>query len=168
MSAPDLESLGTLLAVLLLLALFDRARRRLWLFVPLVLPATLLHEGSHWLVAWVSGARPSRFSVWPRREGRRIVLGEVAIARPTWLTRGLVGLAPLLLLPIAAYVLLHLRAPTEPAMHALQVYLLASLVYGAIPSLSDLKLAVRGLPGALLLLAIVGAGGAWLWLRATA
>lgn len=158
-----IETLATLLATLLLLALFDRARGRLWLFVPLVLPATLLHEGSHWIVAWLSGARPARFRVWPRREGRRIVLGEVAIANGSWLTRGLVGLAPLLLLPLAALGFLHAPPAATPAMQALQVYLLASLLYGALPSSSDLRLALRGLPGALLLLALLGAFGVLLW-----
>jgi hypothetical protein len=166
MPTPTPETLTTLLAIVLLLAVFDRARRHLWLFVPLVLPATLLHEGSHWLVASVSGARPSRFSVWPRREAGRIVLGEVAIARPNWLTRGLVGLAPLLLLPIALLVMQHAPRPASPALHALQVYLLASLLYGAIPSWSDLKLALRGLPGALIVLAVLAASFYGLWLRA--
>jgi hypothetical protein len=161
---PPTELLLTFAVALLLLAVFDAAKRHLLLFALLVLPATLMHEGSHWLLGRLSGAQPVGFSVWPRRDGRRIVLGEVTIRRGNWFNRGLVGLAPLLLLPLAWFAVLLAPSAVSLVEQGAHAYLLASLVYGAIPSLSDWKLALRGLPGALLLLGAVGATG-WLLLQ---
>jgi hypothetical protein len=154
----------TLGAAVVLLAVFDRAKRYLLLFALLVLPATLLHEGSHWLLGRLSGARPVGFSVWPRRDGRRIVLGEVAISRGNWFNRGIVGLAPLLLLPLAWLAVLAAPRPQSWGEHAVHAFLFASLLYGAIPSLTDWKMALRGFPGALVILGMVG-GAAYLLLR---
>lgn len=60
------------------------------------LPGIFLHEGAHWLTAWVFGLHPSKFRVWPKRIGRQIGLGSVQMrSGGIWLDT-LVGMAPLI------------------------------------------------------------------------
>jgi hypothetical protein len=62
----------------------------------LFLPGIVVHELSHWVVAKVLGLRPSRFRVWPQRQGGYIGLGSVNIRSGGMWLDSLVGLAPLL------------------------------------------------------------------------
>lgn len=61
----------------------------------LFLPGIIIHEFSHWIVAKVLGLRPSRFRVWPKRQGGYIGLGSVSIRSGGMWLDSLVGLAPL-------------------------------------------------------------------------
>jgi hypothetical protein len=104
------------------------------------------------------------FTVLPRREGRGWVLGAVALANLRWYNAFFIGLAPLLLLP-AAYGLFRWRLGQHPAFgwaEAGMVYLLANLVFGALPSWQDLRIAARSPIGWLLLAGALG----WGWMRA--
>jgi CDP-diglyceride synthetase len=144
-----------------MLWLLNQARRFFWLFSLLVLPGTICHELCHWLLGRLLGARPVRFTVIPKREGRGFVLGSVSFANLRWYNAFFVGMAPLLLLP-AAYVLLLWRLGSNPAFGWLEgamVFLLANLVFGAIPSWQDLRIAARSPVGWLLLAGAL----AWGW-----
>jgi hypothetical protein len=152
--------LGGTAAMLWLLA---RTRRSFWLISVLALPGTLCHELCHWTAGRLLNGRPVRFTVIPRREGRGFVLGSVAFSNVRWYNAFFIGLAPLLLLPGAYRLFLwrlgHAGALGWPEVGL--VFLLANLVFAAIPSGQDLRIAARSPIGWLLLAAAL----AWGWGR---
>ncbi len=154
-----LAALGYLLATALVLWLLYQARRSFWLFAWLVLPGTLCHEACHWGVGKLLNGHPASFSVWPRRQGRGYLLGSVGFSNLRWYNAPFIGLAPLGLLGLAYGLFLwRLSAPVAIGWReALVVFLLANLVFGALPSWQDLRIAARSPLGWLAL----GAGLAW-------
>jgi hypothetical protein len=71
---PDQASMLAL-SIGISVALLDRLKHHFLVFAICALPGTLLHEMSHFLVAALTGGRPSSFSVIPRRVGAAYVLG---------------------------------------------------------------------------------------------
>ncbi len=65
------------------------------LYALFLLPGTVVHEGSHWLVARLLGVPASRPSLRPQVRGSRLVLGHVVTARTDPLRQSLIGVAPL-------------------------------------------------------------------------
>lgn len=59
----------------------------------------LVHELLHLTVGLITFARPTSFSVIPKREGKKIVLGSVGFANLNWMNAWLTALAPLLVIP---------------------------------------------------------------------
>ena len=125
------------------------------------LPFTIMHEMAHFVVAFLTGGRPSSFSVWPRREGKGWVLGSVN-AIPTILSAAPTALAPLgwLVIGYNMMVLWGIRPVWVPD------YLIVGILYAcsaaSTPSLQDLKVALKN-PLSLLL----WAGAAYAALRIT-
>ncbi|WP_291270601.1 hypothetical protein [Geothrix sp.] len=157
---PALVYLAGTAAVLWLL---NQTRRSFWLFSLLVLPGTICHELCHWAVGHLLRGRPVHFTVLPRREGRGFVLGSVALTNLRWYNAFFIGLAPLLLLP-AAYGIFAWRLGGHPVpgwSEAGMVFLLANLLFGALPSWQDLRIAARSPIGWLLLAGVLG----WGWGR---
>lgn len=76
--------------------LFGRARPGVWFYSLLVLPGTILHELSHWLVAEILQVRTGEITILPNfdTEGGRERLGSVETARSDPLRGFLIGLAP--------------------------------------------------------------------------
>lgn len=137
------------------------ARRSFWLMSLLALPGTLAHELCHWGLGKLLNGQPVRFTVLPRREGRGYVLGAVSFANLRWYNAFFIGMAPLLMLP-AAYALVRWRLAVRPTWgwrEALPAFLIANLVFGALPSWQDLRVAARSPVGWTLL----AAGGVWAW-----
>ena len=66
-----------------------------WLYFFLFLPGILVHEVSHYLVALLLRADPSKLSLWPTSKRGRVVLGSVEIKKAHPLTHSIIGLAPL-------------------------------------------------------------------------
>ncbi|MBP1771413.1 MAG: hypothetical protein H6P99_576 [Holophagaceae bacterium] len=154
--------LGGMAAALWLLY---QARRSFWLFSLLALPGTICHEACHWLIGKLLNGSPSGFTVIPRREGHGFVLGSVALQNLRWYNAFFIGLAPLLLGPLA-YLLLRWRLGSQPHIgwsEAGLVFLMANLVFAAIPSGQDLRVAARSPVGWLLLGGLL----TWGWLRLT-
>jgi hypothetical protein len=148
-----------------MLWVLNQAKRSFWLCALLALPGTLCHETCHWLVGSLLNAQPVHFTVLPRREGHGFVLGAVAFRHLRWYNAFFVGLAPLLLLPLA-YGLLLWRLGSQPALgwpEAAMLFLLANLVFAALPSWQDLRIAARSPIGWLLLAGALG----WGWWRFT-
>lgn len=150
------------LAVLVgLLLLFQKLKRVFFVFSLVVLPVTFCHELCHLGIGTLLGGRPTAFSVLPRREAQGYVLGSVTFANIRWYNAFFLGTAPLLLLP-AAYGLLQWRLRGQPMLgwgEALALYGIANLVYAALPSWQDLKIAARSPVGWFLL----AGAGAWAW-----
>lgn len=160
MRSSTLVYLGATAAVLWLM---NQARRSFWLVSLLALPGTFCHEACHWVAGWLLNGQPVRFTVIPRREGRGYVLGSVHFANLRWYNAFFVGMAPLIMLPLA-YGLFIWRMAARPTIgwsEAAIVFLLANLVFGSVPSWQDVRIAARSPFGWLLLaggLAWVGLG----------
>jgi len=60
------------------------------------LPGIVIHELSHWLMAWFLGMRPQQLSLWPKVRGKRVEMGSVRVRSGGSLRDGLTGMAPLL------------------------------------------------------------------------
>lgn len=146
-----------------MLWVLNQAKRSFWLCSLLALPGTLCHEACHWAVGKVLNGQPVHFTVIPRKEGHGFVLGSVAFRNLRWYNAFFVGMAPLALLPLAHGLLLW-RLGGDPALgwpEAAMVFLLANLVFAAVPSWQDVRIAARSPLGWLLLGAVLVGG----WLR---
>lgn len=132
-------------AIVLALWAIRLLRGNFWLLTLVVLPGTLCHELSHYLAGVLLNGQPRGFSIWPQRVGRVYILGSVALGNPRWYNVFFIGLAPLLLLPLA-YVGLRWRFAQHPVFDAWEagaVFLIANLVFAALPSWQDLRIAAR-------------------------
>jgi hypothetical protein len=117
--------------------------------VLLNLPATLAHELSHWVVALVTGCRPSFPSVWPkRRPNGGLQLGEVSFQEKRHVAAW-VALAPLGLSLIAGWGLLVRSSGGVFLEEVLLGTVFGFLAWGALPSGQDWSIAIRHPIGAL-------------------
>lgn len=66
----------------------------LWVFAFLYLPATYIHEMSHFLVAQLLGVPSELGSFIPKRNGDQIILGSVFLGKTSFIKRFLIGTAP--------------------------------------------------------------------------
>ncbi|MEZ4712157.1 MAG: hypothetical protein R3A44_33525 [Caldilineaceae bacterium] len=61
-----------------------------------LLPGVIVHEAAHWITAYLLGLKPSKFRVWPKKQGKFLGLGSISIRSGGLLKDSLVGLAPLI------------------------------------------------------------------------
>lgn len=120
-----------------------------------LLPGILAHELAHYLVALLTGSNPRPLSIALRRTERGWALGSAEF-EPGLISSGLVALAPLYLLPLVSLgVMLSSQGASVPRA-LLAGYVAATLLYAAVPSRADWRIAIRYPVGTLLTLAIVG------------
>ena len=144
-------------AVAFLLLLISLSRHAgMWVYALVALPGTALHEFSHFLVALVLGGQPTFPSLLPTKTGETWRLGEVRF-RPGYLRSMFVGMAPLLLAPLAWWWAVSLLAPASWPLYALHAWVVAALVHACWPSKTDWKLALP----ALVVLVPLAAVAAW-------
>jgi len=62
----------------------------------LLLPGIVIHEGAHWIAAYVLGLKPSKFRVWPKKQRQHIGLGSVNVRGGQLWQESIVGMAPLI------------------------------------------------------------------------
>ncbi len=142
-----LYSLGGVLyvgAVLGLLGVIFALRRLLPIFFLAVFPATVAHELTHLAAALLLNGKPSGFNFIPRRSDTGYVLGAVGCANLRWYNGLFIGLAPLVLLAVAV-ALLNWRVRGLVAINsseALWAYAISCLIYAAIPSWQDIRIAL--------------------------
>jgi hypothetical protein len=144
-------------AVAIALVLIRLSRHAgMWIYSLVALPGTALHELSHYGVALVLGGSPSFPSLLPQRTEKGWRLGHVQF-RAGHVRAMFVGLAPLLLAPLAWWWattwLIHAAWPP----YALHAWIVAALVQACWPSRTDWKLAMP----ALLVLVPLAALAAW-------
>jgi hypothetical protein len=145
-----------LFLAMIMVALLDRFKQRWYLFALLALPSTFMHELTHFLTALITLGKPVGMNLLPQRSASGYQLGQVTIANPTWFNRGIIGLAPLLLIPGALVVLregVPVRASLSPGV--LFAYLLASMIYGCFPSVTDWRMARKSPLGLLAALSLI-------------
>ena len=128
----------------------------------LFLPGTMVHEGLHWVAAFLLNGQPASFSIWPKRlENGNWVLGSVSIRNLTWYNGIFIGLAPLV-----GFILLLLLTPQyahwQFSQRDLWYWLCASpILLLCLPSWQDLRMVAKSfLP--ILFMAI--AAGAIYWM----
>lgn len=71
------------------------------------LPGTIIHEGAHWITAYVLGLKPSKFRVWPKMRKNSVGLGSVSVRSGGMWLDTLVGLAPLLVGALLLVLITH-------------------------------------------------------------
>lgn len=133
-------SVGHFLMFLAVGLCFRALRRLPWLYVAARLPGTFAHELLHFIVGFVLGAKPVSLSIRPRRTvAGRLVYGEVAFTRLRWWNEVPIGLAPLLLLPLAIWLfsLACLAAPGAWISPVLMILVWECLL-SCVPSLRDM------------------------------
>ena len=135
--------LVAILFVSLVLYIFRIFQSRFFLFSLLTLPATFMHELSHFTISMLTHGRPSRFSILPRRTDSGYMLGFVISRNITWYNGFVISTAPLLLIPLAYLFLVNNIAYEHniPILF-LKLYLLASMLEGSLPSTVDMKIAI--------------------------
>ncbi len=105
------------------------------------LPFTIMHELSHFVVAFLTGGRPSSFSVWPRRSGNGWVLGSVNSV-PTLLSAAPTALAPLGWLVIGYYSMQYWNMRPAWVPEYLIVVVIYACTAACTPSWQDIKIAL--------------------------
>lgn len=77
------------------------------------LPGVFIHESSHWAVARLCGLKTGKFRVWPKRQGKHIGLGSVAVQSGGPFIDSLVGMAPLIVGTLLIGLISHFIFGTE-------------------------------------------------------
>ncbi len=77
----------------------------IWLYFFLFLPGIFLHELSHYVMAVVLRVNVGKFSLWPQKKGKELVLGSVQVRGVGPLRHSLVGAAPLLFGSLAVLII---------------------------------------------------------------
>ena len=99
------------------------------------LPGTVAHELSHWIIAFVLGARPSFPRLIPKREGGSWTLGSVRMS-PNIVTRIPITLAPIALLPLGIwYAVSHSDA--QGGWYLAHIWVASTVLYASLPSRQD-------------------------------
>ena len=119
--------------------IFRFLRRVPVIYVAARLPGTFAHELLHYLVGWLLGAKPVSLSIRPYRTvAGRLIYGRVEFARLRWWNEVPVGLAPLLLIPLAAWLfLLSCLAPPSAFICPVLMILAWQCLLSCMPSLRD-------------------------------
>ena len=107
------------------------------------LTGVILHEFAHLLAGLLFRARPSGFSLFPRREGHYWRLGSVSFSRITAVNAVPVALAPLGLAGLAYWVARNWSTWCKPSLPStLALYATVYfLLYNSLPSRQDLRVA---------------------------
>lgn len=130
--------------VVILLFLDHQSRRGGFLVILLWnLLGVLLHELAHFLIGTLLLARPTAFSLIPRRHEGGVQLGSVSFKELNAFNSLPVGLAPLGLIVLAFHVFQHWPEWFVPSFFStVGMYFVSFiLVYNSLPSRQDLKIA---------------------------
>lgn len=133
------------LALVALLLFLDHKSRRGGIVVVFLwnLIGVSLHELAHFLVGIVLFAKPSGFSLLPHRQGNGVQLGSVTFRGLNMFNSLPVALAPLGLIAAAFGLFRNWSRWFTPTLFSTAAIYFASfiLIYNALPSMQDLKIA---------------------------
>lgn len=143
--------------------LLRSARASMWSIALLSLPGTIAHELTHLVVGALLLAEPRGFSIWPVAQGRGWRLGSVSFANIGLINGAFVAFSPLILLPVAWLGLVHVLLPLWDdgrwGWWLLAGYVIATVVFAALPSFQDIKLGAASF----LLYVALGALAWWIY-----
>lgn len=133
------------LALLLFLLFIDRNSKRGGIFVILLwnLIGVFLHELAHLLVGTLLLAKPSAFSLVPQQQQDGVRLGSVSFRGLNAFNSLPVGLAPLGLIVVAFHAFQNWSRWFAPTLFSTlgMYFVVFVLIYNALPSRQDLKIA---------------------------
>ena len=147
-------SLYHIIVITFLVALYQSSRLN-WFGSWLRLPGTLGHELSHIFIGYALNGRPSGVNLIPRRKGKLIILGEALFNNITWYNGTLIGLAPLLLMLLAFEIDRYARTIQDMSIILLAAYIETNLILSALPSKTDLEIALKSILVPMFLLIIL-------------
>ncbi len=137
------------------LAVLRLFRGHIVFFWFVAIPGVILHELAHWFVAFLTYGQPGFVSLIPKRVNGGYALGRVPIHNPRWFNAGLIGLAPLLLIPLA-YFVLHYGLPSRLRWASgwqmlATPWIAAECLLECLPSRMDLQITLKSVFPAILL-----------------
>ena len=120
------------------------------------IPGTFLHEMSHFLVGLFLNAYPTRFSLFPKKQGNFYVMGSVGFNNIHFYNAVPAALAPLLLLFVGYYLNIWFFSNIKITYLSYILYILLQtiIIENAVPSSTDFKVAFS-YPFGVLLYAVV-------------
>lgn len=129
--------------VIVLLKLKYKTYSNVYMSAIVNIPGTFLHEMSHFLVGFIFNAYPTRFDLFPKKEGGVYVMGSVGFRNITFYNAIPAALAPLLLLIIGYYfnTWFFVHVKVTYLSYVLYVLLQTIIIENAIPSSQDFKVA---------------------------
>lgn len=140
----SLELFLSLSSIFVILFIFKFLKKSYFFFSFFSLFSTIMHEAMHFLVSLFMNGQPSKFSVLPRKTENGYILGYVESRNVTWYNGFFIGLAPFLLLPLAYLFLKNdLIYEKDLIFILLKSYIVASLIEGSIPSITDFLLVIK-------------------------
>jgi hypothetical protein len=102
-----------------------------------------MHELMHLLASFITFARPTNFSIIPKKHNGGITLGSVSSSNIRWYNAIIVSLAPLSLYVIAYYLMKILPSIHNETYYYATLYFIANLLFAGTPSSTDWKLAFK-------------------------
>jgi len=88
-------------------ALFSDERAVHLLTYILLLPGIIVHELSHWAMAWALGMNPRGLSLWPKIRGKHVEMGSIQVTSGGVIRDSLTGTAPLLAGSVIVFLISH-------------------------------------------------------------
>ena len=143
-------------------AFLYRFRTSMFALAFLALPGTAAHEFAHFSVGCVLRARPQNFSITPRKNGNSWILGSVSFTHISIYNGAFVAMAPLLLFPIAWFLLIYVVIPLfnsdRLVFWFLASYVTSNFLFGCVPSSQDFKVGGPSIKMYLFYIAIAALG----------
>lgn len=138
-----------ILCVLVLSALKHKTYRSIILVSLINIPGTFLHETAHFLVGFLLNARPTSFTLIPRKAGDAYVTGSVGFKNIKFYNAFPSAMAPLLLLAVGYYFNGWFFAHIRLSLWTYFGYILIQtiIIENAIPSSTDFKVAFGNILG---------------------
>lgn len=139
-------------AVIVLSCFRHRTYRNIYLAALINMPGTILHEMSHFIVGLLLGAQPTRFNLFPKKNGDAYVMGSVSFRNIRFYNAFPAAMAPLLLLALAYAVNLYfMHLPSVNLWQYLLFILLETIIIeNSVPSPTDFRVAFSSLLGVVL------------------
>jgi hypothetical protein len=99
-------------------ALFADERAVHLLVYIMFLPGIIIHELSHWTMAWLLGMNPRGLSLWPKIRGKHVEMGSVKVTSGGVVRDSLTGMAPLLAGSVVVFLISHFVFDTSSLLLA--------------------------------------------------
>ena len=138
-----------ILCVLVLSALKHKTYRSMVLVSLINIPGTFLHEMSHFLIGFLLNARPTSFTLIPRKSGDAYVTGSVGFKNIKFYNALPSAMAPLLLLVLGYYFNRWFFANVSINLWTYFGYIILQtiIIENALPSSTDFRVAFTNLAG---------------------
>lgn len=125
-----------------------------WISFLYILPGTIMHELSHFIIGLVFLGNPNSFSLIPKKTEGGFILGSVTFSNIRFFNAIPIALAPLLLLYIA-FLLLRFSNNSPIIEQFIFGFLIFNLIFSSVPSSTDLKVLLSKPIGILFYLVII-------------